>query len=222
MHRKSFDSLNQPVEVRFGAFHAAVFVFTIQALMVVFVMSVILGASFKICFPQNVFSLGARFVCSILMHLQVEADLRQGISMMKFAGNHPKEFNNPWVAFIIGFMQSMGGLAAEVLCLFYLTNITNTMDTVIKFMALASIAKVDDMYAGALAGDYCLKKKVSLEWKVTKRSLRGKDDHKSCSFYVMRFIFKSIRLFYCSYVFYFMPFTCVVIPYLFLDPDCFV
>eukprot|EP00351_Strombidinopsis_sp_SopsisLIS2011_P004579 CAMPEP_0116885908 /NCGR_PEP_ID=MMETSP0463-20121206/19534_1 /TAXON_ID=181622 /ORGANISM="Strombidinopsis sp, Strain SopsisLIS2011" /LENGTH=36 /DNA_ID= /DNA_START= /DNA_END= /DNA_ORIENTATION= len=36
------------------------------------------------------------------------------------------------------------------------------MDTVIKFMALASIAKVDDMYAGALASDYCLKKKVSL------------------------------------------------------------
>jgi len=112
--------------------------------------------------PINVYSLGARFVCSILMHLQVEADLRQGIFMMKYVSNHAKDFNNPWIAFFIGFMQSMGGLAAEFLCIIYLTSITSTMDTVIKFMALASIAKVDDMYAGALASDYCLKKKVSL------------------------------------------------------------
>lgn len=172
MHLETFDSLKQPVEVRFTAFHSAVFVFMIQSLMVVFVVSVIMGPGFKICFPNNVYSLGARFVCSILMHLQVEADLRQGIFMMKYVSNHPKDFNNPWVAFIIGLMQSMGGLAAEFLCLMYLTNITNTMDTVIKFMALASIAKVDDMYAGALAGDYCLKKKVALEWKVRKNQLR--------------------------------------------------
>jgi len=52
--------------------------------------------------------------------------------------------------------------------MFYLTNIQNTIDVVIKFMALASIAKVDDFYASALPGDYSLKKKVALEWKVTK------------------------------------------------------
>ena len=88
--------------------------------------------------------------------------------MMKYVSNHAKDFNNPWHAFIIGLMQFLGGLSAELLCIFYLTNIQSTMDTVIKFMALASIAKVDDFYASALAGDYCLKKKVALEWKVTK------------------------------------------------------
>lgn len=188
--------------------------------MVTFVLSVIFGPTFKICFPNNVFSLGARFTCSILMHLQVEGDLRQGIFMMKYVSNHAKDFNNPWHAFMIGLMQTIGGLAAEFLCIFYLTNIQNTMDTVIKFMALASIAKVDDFYASALSGDYCLKKKVALEWKVTKDQLRDSDDHKNCTFYAQRFIFKSIRLFYCSYLFYFMPFTCIIIPYLFIDPDC--
>lgn len=52
-----------------GAFHGACFVFAIQLLMITFVFSVILGPSFTIAFPPTVYTLGARFVCTILMHL---------------------------------------------------------------------------------------------------------------------------------------------------------
>lgn len=79
--------------------------------------------------------------------------------MMKYSVNHWKEFRNPKIAFIIGFMQMFGGVGTEICCMVYLTNITSTIETVIKFIALGNIAKVDDFYASALTSDYILKKK---------------------------------------------------------------
>ncbi len=33
-----------------------------------------------------------RFICAILLHIQLEGEVRQGISMMKYSNNHPEEF----------------------------------------------------------------------------------------------------------------------------------
>ena len=59
-----------------NAFHAAMFVFGLQALMIIFLGTVILSDSFTIVLPANVSVMCARFVCTILMHLQVESDIR--------------------------------------------------------------------------------------------------------------------------------------------------
>ena len=59
-----------------NCFHAAMFVFGFQLLMIVFIYSIILSEDFHIVLPANVSVLGARFLCTILMHLQVEGDLR--------------------------------------------------------------------------------------------------------------------------------------------------
>ena len=180
-----------------------------------------MSSSFTISFPMNVYSLGARFICTILMHLIVEFDIRQGISMLKYVSNHRDDFINPKIAYSIGVMQFTGGLAAEVLCIIYLTSITNCMDTVTKFMALASISKVDDWYSAALAGSYPLKKKASLPFVNTRKNLSEREDqtYKDVMFYVTRFIYKFVRLIYASYIFYFMPFTCIIIPYLTMGND---
>lgn len=58
-----------------NGFHGACFVFAIQSLMILFVFSVICGPTFSVTFPNSVYTLGARFVCTILMHLQVEGDI---------------------------------------------------------------------------------------------------------------------------------------------------
>jgi len=130
--------------------------------MILFVISCIVSDYFVVVFPDNVFALGARFVCTILMHLQVESDTRQGLSMLKYTVNHWEEFRNPKIAFTIGTMQMIGGIATEVCCIIYLSSINDTINTVIKFIALGNIAKVDDFYAGALKGDYPLRPKVSM------------------------------------------------------------
>lgn len=82
--------------------------------------------------------------------------------MLKYTVNHWDEFRNPKIAFSIGMMQMIGGIATEVCCITYLASINDTINTVIKFIALGNIAKVDDFYAGALTGDYPLKGKVSM------------------------------------------------------------
>lgn len=60
---------------------------------------------FTILMPDDVTVLGARFVCSILMHLQVEGKTRRGLMMQKYAANHHTEFVNPTVAWACGVMQ---------------------------------------------------------------------------------------------------------------------
>lgn len=77
----------------FGAFRAALTVFSIQVLMIIFIGTVVMSDDFDILLPKNLAVLGARFVCTILMHLQVEGDLRQGLQMMKYVTNHASEFS---------------------------------------------------------------------------------------------------------------------------------
>lgn len=109
-----------------------------------------LNISFTIVLPASVTVLGARFICTILMHLQVEGDVRQGLRMMKYNTNHRDQFIAPNTAFFIALMQTIGGLAAEIFCILYLCSINSPVDVIIRFVALASIAKVDDFYASAL------------------------------------------------------------------------
>jgi len=77
------------------AFKNACVVFAIQAILILCVFSMILSPEFKVRFPDSVYTLAARFVCSILMHLQVESDIRQAIQMMKYSVNHWNDFRNP-------------------------------------------------------------------------------------------------------------------------------
>lgn len=200
-----------------GAYHGACFVFAIQVLMILFVFSVILSSGFHVVFPNNVYTLGARFVCTILMHLQVESDTRQGINMMKYSVNHWGNFRNPKIAFSIGFMQMFGGIATEICCMIYLASITDTINTVIKFIALGNIAKVDDFYAGALSGDYVLKGKVSMPIKNHRSDFSDPekpDQQRTIMQWFFRFIYKFFRMFNVCLMYYFMPFWTLFIPYL--------
>ena len=126
--------------------------------MISFVGTTIFGDGFSISLPPTVAVLAARFICSILMHLQVEADVRNGLNMMKYVSNQPFEFSNPGAAFMVACMQTIGGLMAEIWCLVYLCSMTKPIDVIIRFVALSSIAKVDDFYGAALPKENKIKK----------------------------------------------------------------
>ena len=206
----------RPEEVQ-GSFHAALFVFGIQLLMILFLASVMFCTdgryTFDITLPPDLAVLGARFVCTILMHLQVESDVRQGLRMMKYLSNHRDDFMSANTAFLIALMQTSGGLAAELFCIIYLCSINSPVDVIIRFVALASIAKVDDFYASALPTG----NRVKMDSQPLKnRNFRRLQSEKpqTISFYVGRFIYKSLRMFYCSFLFYFLPYLAVIIPYM--------
>ena len=127
------------------------FIFVIQAMQISFILSMIVSPSFSIIVPSTVVCMAARFICTILMHLMVEGDLRSWIVMMKYASNHPFEFVSPSMAFAIGLMQFTGGLGAELVCILYLGSFDNPFHVILRFIALASIARVDDIYFGSLS-----------------------------------------------------------------------
>ena len=91
--------------------------------------------------------------------------------MMKYVTNQPFDFSNPGSAFAVAMMQCFGGIAAEIACIVYLSSIDIAIDVIIKFVALASIAKVDNFYAEALPkdGNKIIKKTKPLMIKVHKR-----------------------------------------------------
>jgi len=84
---KVMEQLDMDMEEVHNAFHAAMFVFCFQILMIYFVGSIIFADDFVISMPSTINVLGARFVCTILMHLQVESDMRQALRMMKYVSN---------------------------------------------------------------------------------------------------------------------------------------
>lgn len=90
------------------SFYSVIFVFGIQLFLIFFLGMIIFnfaeGLTFEITMPDNLTVLGARFVCSILMHLNVEADVRKGLRMMKYNCNHRSEFIAPTTAFMVGFL----------------------------------------------------------------------------------------------------------------------
>jgi len=216
-----------------NSYHAAMFVFGFQLLMILFIGTIIAGDSFEIVLPPNVSVLGARFICTILMHLQVEGDMRQGLRMMKYVTNHPFDFANPGSAFFVALMQTVGGLAAEIACILFLGSIDKAIDVIIKFVALASIAKVDDIYAAALPADGNKIKKATKplvirvhkrDWEAHAESdnvishveskVQNEMDNVGWTRNIGRFMFKTFRIIYGSYIFYFLPYTSLFLPYI--------
>ena len=215
----------KPEEIE-QSFFNVLCVFFIQIFMIIFLGQIIFGfadgpplnITFDIGIPASMTVLGSRFICTILMHLQVESDVRQGIRMMKYNCNHRSEFVAPNTAFVIGLMQTVGGLAAEVFCILYLVSIQNPVDVIIRFVALASIAKVDDFYASALPSGNRIKQDtdaftITVHRKDIMLGVKGKEFDQGMAFKLTRFVYKAVRMLYCSFLFYFFPYLVLLIPY---------
>ena len=87
----------------FEATQAVFFVSSIQlSLVLVIFVTMTDEDEFTIKMPASMSVLAARFVCSIMMHLQVSSDEAQGLQMMKYLVNHPEEFSAPRLAFTVG------------------------------------------------------------------------------------------------------------------------
>ena len=55
----------------------------------------------------------ARFVCTIILHLSMQDEVKRGLDLMKFALNHPVKFQMPYQAAFIGMLQAVTTLGVE-------------------------------------------------------------------------------------------------------------
>lgn len=112
-----------------------------------------------------------RLISSIMMHLNVEPDIRQGIELMKYAINHPQKFRpikknyeketaesvsylgakrRAFCAFLLGFNQATIAIVAEILVIVFLNSLSSLLLIIMKYVSLAAVVKFDDMYAASL------------------------------------------------------------------------
>lgn len=70
----------------------ALLVVCFQMTLIFLIISHMLSDKFKRVTPDSVLIILPRFLSSLMMHINVETDIRAGITLMKFAVNHPTKF----------------------------------------------------------------------------------------------------------------------------------
>jgi hypothetical protein len=96
----------------------------IQLLCVSLVWSYALTSAKFVRVPASSMSLiAARFLASMLMHINVEKDVQLGIQMMKYCANHYENFTNPHAAFFVAFLHFFVSLAVEINVIIIFTSI---------------------------------------------------------------------------------------------------
>jgi len=147
------------------------------------------------------------------------------------------DFTNPTAAFCVALMQTLGGLSAAVACILILGSINDLMGVITRFVSLAMIAKIDDFYTAALPEDGNKIKKPTKQplvtrvyrrdWEAATRSasssetisdapaskMRENELVSNIEHKIQRFIYKSVRILYGSFIFYFLPYASLFIPY---------
>ena len=104
--------------------------------------------------PETMWIVFARFICGIVLHVSLSAELRQGMNLMKYAVNHPWKFVDYRVAYFSSFMQTNVVIIVELVNFVALITNETVLDIVMNFLALVVIADFDDFFFSATESDF--------------------------------------------------------------------
>lgn len=96
----------------------------------------------------------AKLILAILLHIQLVPQAMQGITMMKFALNHPHRFHNWTSGFLNGFMTLIIPIGIEIATAFLLAPMAEpVLYDLTEYIYLASIAIIPSVFAFPLKQD---------------------------------------------------------------------
>jgi len=87
----------------------------------------------------------ARFICGILMHINLVMRVKQGMSMMKYSLNHPWKFSDWRAGFAAGFLQTNVALLIEIVNYVSIVTHFEVIDIAMKFMTLMILMTFSEM-----------------------------------------------------------------------------
>ena len=87
-----------------------------------------------------------RFICAFIMHISLTSETKQGLTMMKYATNHPWKFSDWRQAYLIGFFQVTVLLTCEAGNLIILATNHAMLDIIMNFLAIIVITEFDDYF----------------------------------------------------------------------------
>lgn len=95
----------------------------------------------------------ARFICTIILHLSQQDEVKQGLDLMKYAVNHRYFFLSYQKAFLMGFLQSFMTVSVESVNMLVILQSETTQDIVFNFIAVAVISDFDNFVFNSLRNE---------------------------------------------------------------------
>lgn len=99
----------------------------------------------------------ARFICATILHLSLLEEVNGALQRMKYAINHPYQFDRPKLAFFISYLHFFVTTATEICNINIIITSEYPVDIVLNFIAIAIIAEFDNYVYGSLRNEYCKK-----------------------------------------------------------------
>jgi hypothetical protein len=166
--KKEHLGLNLSAEQQSDVFMNSLIVQCVQVIMILCVWKyAYVNDEFVVRPAESLDMMVARFVASMMMHINVEKDVRGGINMMKYAVNHSENFNNVVPAFWIGLNSTIISLIVEVNVMIILSSMPNILGVVMKYVSLAAIANIPRFYYSSLV-EHRMSSVNTVNLKVTK------------------------------------------------------
>jgi hypothetical protein len=104
----------------------------------------------------------SKFVCGLLLHLNCQSRIRQGLDGMKFALNHTHRFDRPLTAFSISFILLAMMLYIEMVNFLMILQTNDISNLIQNVTALIIVAEADLLLSTTLK-DEVLKDLLSKE-----------------------------------------------------------
>ncbi|CDW87155.1 UNKNOWN [Stylonychia lemnae] len=188
-----------------------VVIFTIQITLGLYALYQILFVdSFKQTETLNI--LVTRFLSAIILHINIESNMRRALNMMNYALLTTKKWYRKYPQIAVALMYFFGTFTCEFANLLLLCTIDNAQDIIINMIAFMVVADIQEFYSNSLQNSPLREStpQQELEIKSWKES-----DNKFGLLGVLTFLlYKIIRMFYVAFYYYFMPFAVVFLSFL--------
>lgn len=94
-----------------------------------------------------------KWICTVAMHLEICTYFVGGMTIMKFVTNHPEEFDQPEVSYLLGTFQVINCLIFEVCNVFILFSRNNVYFTLGCYITVGLILNLSKMYLMVMYSD---------------------------------------------------------------------
>lgn len=186
------------------------FIFLIQMVLVLYSLyQILFMEDFIQATSLNI--LVTRFLCAIILHINIEGEVRQSLNMLNHSLFFTKRVGRQLPQVLIALMNFGGTFLCEAANILLLCTIGNAQDIIINMIAFMVIAQIQYYYAKSLQND-AIKEEVKaatlqIKDEIGEAKLRSSD-------WLIYLVYRTIKTFYDCLYFYFLPFSIVLITFL--------
>lgn len=220
-YRENVEKLEIPVYKQGQALLFIMMIIVIQILMLSCMLAECFNRPdyFKIQAATTFEVFMVRFCGGLAMGLMMAPEVRRGMMLMNYVNNHPEKFSHPNICAILGFFQVMVCFYAQGLNVYLLAVYPNVFRILKHFLSLKVAVHIPAFFFAALSPNNTLRDVFKAKIVRSNKSVEIKFSERSCCQKIIRFMYKCIRGFYISCVYYFIPLILLAVQNVFITEE---